>query len=132
MPGSVYWVVMGSIKKDEAYLEGIMRRIDAENKLADAEMERWRREDERKEDVGKHWEEDNLTKSREVAKRDTIVVNEAGMDGKGKRKRVKEETREEKRRLWLERDIVRDLKRARKEARRKVKEGENEDHGPLL
>ena len=103
----------------------IMRRIDAENKLADLEIEKWAAEEESTEDEGgrgRNGLESEGVPNMERAQKDDIVGGE-DVEEERKRKRVKEVTREELWRLKQERDEVGKSKKAKMEAKRMVKRG---------
>jgi hypothetical protein len=103
--------------------QDLVRRIDVENRVADANIEAWRIEDEMEMKKG-------IKGTREDEKKESIKYEKG--DGKGgvqgdecggKKRRVKEKTGAEIRETNVERNEVRNVKKAKTEARKWVKQG---------
>jgi hypothetical protein len=103
--------------------QDLVRRIDAENRFADAKIEEWRIEDEEKEREGI---EGARNKENDQA---LICNNNSGSTGmkrkeyRGRKRTEKKKTGLEMRKTIMEENEVREVKRVIMEARKMVKHG---------
>jgi hypothetical protein len=111
--------------------EDLLKRNDMENRRADAEMERWARQDEENPHLARQvdgygpewmrrgWEEE---REKEISNKRGIL-RENNRKNARRRGPEKEKTGEEMRKLIVEKAEVRAVKRAKTEAKRMVKKG---------
>ena len=109
---------MEQYSETEICLENIMRRIDAENRLADRLMDTW----EKGICVQTGGQEGERKRGRKVGDEIVNERKEGGVNGTKKRKE-KEKTGEEMRRLRKEKMELRKRKKAIAEGRKMVREG---------
>lgn len=112
--------------------EDLLKRNDMENERADAELERWARQDEEnpelarcKDGYGPEWMRRGWEEERETAIRDRKgVLKESNKKSKGKRRSLdKAKTGGEMKTMITEMTEVRAVKKAKTDAKKMVKKG---------